>query len=57
MNIYVPRELDVAQVSSTPVIVNVFNGSKHSKVRFRLLPDGPWVPMEHFEAWIPSMQN
>ena len=50
MNIHLPREVNPAEALSTAMIVNVFNGSKQSKVRFRRLPDGPWLPMERIDG-------
>lgn len=50
MNIHLPREVNPAEALSTAMMVNVFNGSKQSKVRFRLLPDGDWKVMERVDG-------
>ena len=50
MSIYLPQEITQPEAISTVMIVNVFNGSKHSKVRFRLLPDGEWQTMDRIDG-------
>ncbi len=50
MNIHLPKEVNIAQAQSTVMMVNVFNGSKQFKVRFRHLPDGQWQPMERIDG-------
>ena len=53
MNIYLPQEITVADAMTTTMVVNVFNGSQRSKVRMRILPDGPWKDMERVEGMDP----
>jgi len=50
MNIYLPQEITVADAITTAMVVNVFNGSKRSKVRMRILPEGPWKDMERVDG-------
>jgi hypothetical protein len=50
MSIYLPEEIYPAQALSTPMIVNVFFGSKKSKVEMRHLPDGQWKEMERVDG-------
>ncbi|MCC6510695.1 MAG: calcineurin-like phosphoesterase C-terminal domain-containing protein, partial [Pirellulaceae bacterium] len=50
MNIHLPREVTTAEALGTSILVNVFNGSKQTKVRFRLLPEGAWMPMERVDG-------
>lgn len=50
MSIYLPEEIYPAQALSTPMIVNVFFGSKKSKVEMRHLPDGAWKEMERVDG-------
>lgn len=50
MNIYLPQEITVADAITTAMVVNVFNGSKRSKVRMRILPKGPWKEMERVDG-------
>lgn len=53
MNIYLPQEITIADAITTTVVVNVFNGSKKSTVRMRILPDGPWKDMERVDGMDP----
>jgi len=53
MNIYLPQEITVADSITTAMVVNVFNGSKKSKVRMRILPDGAWKDMERVDGMDP----
>ncbi len=53
MDIYMPQEIPSNEAISTAVIVNVFNGSEKSKVRFRVLPDGDWKEMERVDGVAP----
>lgn len=50
MSIYLPEEIYPSQALSTPMIVNVFFGSKKSKVEMRHLPDGQWREMERVDG-------
>ncbi len=50
MNIHMPEEITTAQAISTAVVVNVFNGSKKSTVRMRVLPDSHWKELERIDA-------
>jgi hypothetical protein len=50
MNIYLPQEITVADAITTTVVVNVFNGTKKSKTKMRLLPDGEWQEMERVDG-------
>ncbi len=50
MNIHLPSEVTTAEALGTAVIVNVFNGSKKSTARFRVLPDGNWIEMQQVEG-------
>ncbi|MFN8740988.1 MAG: calcineurin-like phosphoesterase C-terminal domain-containing protein, partial [Pirellula sp.] len=50
MSIYLPDEIPADQISSTTMVVNVFNGSKRSKVEYRLVPEGAWTVMERFDG-------
>ena len=50
MNIYMPQEITTVDSITTAVVVNVFNGSKQSTCRMRILPGGEWKPMEHVEG-------
>jgi len=53
MNIYLPQEITVADSITTAMVVNVFNGSKKSKVRMRILPNGAWKDMERVDGMDP----
>lgn len=50
MSIYLPQEIYPNQAISTAMIVNVFFGSKKSKVEMRHLPDGEWKEMERIDG-------
>jgi hypothetical protein len=50
MNIHMPGEIRPADAIATAVVVNVFNGSRDTAVRMRVLPDGPWRPLERVEG-------
>lgn len=50
MSIYLPQEIHSWQSISTAMIVNVFNGTKKSKVEMRLLPDGEWKELERVDG-------
>lgn len=50
MNIHLPEEITWADAISTVILVNVFNGSKNSSARYRVLPDGPWHSMEQVDG-------
>jgi hypothetical protein len=57
MSIYLPSEITPADALTTPVVVNVFNGSIKSTVRMRVLPDGAWQTMEHVEGGDPYFRD
>lgn len=50
MMIHMPEEITWADAITTPIIVNVFNGSKDSTARFRVLPDGDWKDMQRVDG-------
>jgi len=50
MNIYLPQEITVADSITTAIVANVFNGSKKSTTRMRILPDGVWKEMERVDG-------
>lgn len=50
MNIHMPEMITTDQAISTAVIVNVFNGSKKSQVRMRVLPSGQWKELERIDG-------
>ncbi len=50
MTIHMPEEITWADAIKTAMVVNVFNGSKRSTAKFRILPDGEWQSMEHVEG-------
>lgn len=54
MNIYAPETVGASRAAETPVFVNVFAGSKLSKVEFRLGEAGDWLPMERVEMEDPA---
>ncbi|MBX7254848.1 MAG: calcineurin-like phosphoesterase C-terminal domain-containing protein [Candidatus Hydrogenedentes bacterium] len=45
MNIYLPSEIQAADVPNTDVLVNVFAGSSRSRVDMRI-DRGEWIPLE-----------
>lgn len=57
MNIYLPDEVERAQVASTEVLVNVFAGSARSKVELRFGDDGEWMPLEQTRTTDPQCQR
>jgi C terminal of Calcineurin-like phosphoesterase/N terminal of Calcineurin-like phosphoesterase/Calcineurin-like phosphoesterase len=50
MTIHMPEAINSAQALTTPLVVNVFNGSKRSTARFRVLPSGAWQAMERVDG-------
>ena len=46
MNIYAPEVVSRANLKTTVVIANVFNGSSRSRVAMRVGRDGDWKPMQ-----------
>ena len=46
MNIHMPEEIVSGEALTTAIVVNVFNGSKKSTAKYRILPDGAWRVME-----------
>jgi C terminal of Calcineurin-like phosphoesterase/N terminal of Calcineurin-like phosphoesterase/Calcineurin-like phosphoesterase len=50
MTIHMPEEITWADAITTAIVVNVFNGSKQSTAKFRVLPDGPWQQMERIDG-------
>ncbi len=50
MSIYLPEEILPTEAISTAMIVNVFFGSKKSKVEMRHLPDGEWKEIERVDG-------
>lgn len=50
MTIHMPEAITWADAITTPIVVNVFNGSKHSTAKFRILPDGAWQAMERVDG-------
>lgn len=46
MSIFAPDEVSDTRQDDTMVYVNVFNGSKHSKVRMKVGESGDWVTLE-----------
>ncbi len=53
MDIYLPQEISTVDSLTTAVVVNVFNGSKKSTARMRLLPDGEWQALERVDGVSP----
>ncbi len=54
MSIWLPEEVDQSVVESKTVIVNVFAGSRKSKVEIKV-GDSNWAPMENFVGQDPFM--
>jgi hypothetical protein len=50
MSIHLPEEIYPSQALSTAMIVNVFFGSKKSKVEMRHLPNGEWKELERVDG-------
>lgn len=50
MSIHMPEEITWADALTTPIVVNVFNGSKNSTAKFRVLPGDTWHTMERVEG-------
>lgn len=50
MHIHMPEVITTMDAISTAVVVNVFNGSKRSKVRMRVLPGEEWKEMERVDG-------
>jgi hypothetical protein len=50
MTIHMPEEITSADALTTAIVVNVFNGSKQSTAKFRILPDGAWQQMERVDG-------
>jgi C terminal of Calcineurin-like phosphoesterase len=50
MTIHMPEEITWADALTTPIVVNVFNGSKQSTAKFRVLPEGAWQEMERVDG-------
>jgi calcineurin-like phosphoesterase family protein len=46
MNIYLPNTISAAELTKTEVAVNIFTGSKRTKVAMRIDGKEPWLPME-----------
>lgn len=56
MNIFAPNEIEMKDIMTTEVVVNVFAGSDESKVRMRVGKDSPWIPMAQYEGVDPYYQ-
>ena len=54
MNIYLPDDLSFAQLDTTKVLVNVFNGSEKSKVEMRIDNSQSWILMNQTIARDPA---
>ncbi len=50
MNIYAPDTVERDKLGETPLLANIFAGSKRSKVEYRLDGKGDWTPMEWVEG-------
>jgi len=46
MNLYLPDEVEQAQVGQTEILANVFGGSERSQVEMQVDGTGPWLPLE-----------
>jgi len=54
MNIYLPDEIPTAALDTTNVLVNVFAGSDHSKVKMRVGSQSVWQSLSQVEAIDPA---
>jgi hypothetical protein len=56
MNIFAPSDIEVKDINTTEVVVNVFAGSVASKVKMRVGKEGRWIPMTQYEGVDPYYQ-
>lgn len=57
MNIIAPEEVSSDKTGETGIVVNVFNGSKRSKVEMSIGAKGSWVPMQYEQGIDPSFKK
>lgn len=55
MNIYLPDEIDTADLDTTSVLVNVFAGSERSTVEMRIGNNSNWIPLEQVDTIDPEV--
>ncbi len=54
MNIYLPDDISLAELDTTQVLVNVFNGTEKSIVEMRIDQFGDWVPLSQTTSRDPA---
>ena len=57
MNIWAPWEVPLTETAKTDVLVNIFGGTKRSKVEIRLGADGKWQNMAYMPQKDPYFQD
>ncbi len=60
LRVHVPEEVPRGELANTYVYVNVFGGSKKSKVRMRVGPEGDWVDLRmavEKDPWLETLRR
>ena len=56
MQIHAPETVAREKLTTTAVLVNIFNGSERSQVSLQLDGQGPWLSMRHVRSEDPAFQ-